>query len=247
MDAGKDFLEKIETLVQDSYTVTVDGKTYSAKPLEAVRDEPLAREFGVTSLTGFVDYINKQRAKDEASDGETFVHIQNETHLQLISKIKGDGRRRECLLTCTLNRGFEAYPFDDWLSQETFIIKLLSLFQESDDRAYLLSYASAIRDDTEVHTTDDGVTQRVTAKAGVSGALVKETETKPIVSLKPFRTFREVDQPESKFLFRVRKTDDGPRFALFEADGGAWKLDAIARIKAFLMRDIEQKDIAILA
>lgn len=50
-------------------------------------------------------------------------------------------------------------------------------------------------------------------------------------------------QPESKFVFRMQ---DGPRAALFEADGGAWKNDAMLSIKKFLeeqLKDIENVNI----
>jgi hypothetical protein len=40
-----------------------------------------------------------------------------------------------------------------------------------------------------------------------------------------------VEQPESKFVLRIK---DGPQIALFEADGGEWRLAAMLRIKKFL-------------
>ena len=48
-------------------------------------------------------------------------------------------------------------------------------------------------------------------------------EVKPRVLLRPFRTFLEVEQPESEFLLRVHP-EEGIGF--FEADGGIWKLEA---------------------
>lgn len=54
------------------------------------------------------------------------------------------------------------------------------------------------------------------------------------VTLAPYRTFVEVKQPESKFVFRMRKSEEGPQAALFEADGGAWKIEAMQRVKEFL-------------
>lgn len=46
------------------------------------------------------------------------------------------------------------------------------------------------------------------------------------MTLKPYRTFREMDQPESPFVLRVWKDNEGVRLAVFEADGGAWKIKA---------------------
>jgi hypothetical protein len=54
--------------------------------------------------------------------------------------------------------------------------------------------------------------------------------------LSPYRTFRELNQPESAFIFRMRGGGEGkaPQCALFEADGGKWKLDAVQAIKLWL-------------
>ena len=45
---------------------------------------------------------------------------------------------------------------------------------------------------------------------------------------------REIDQPESMFLFRMRQESGEVRCALFEADGGAWQLNAVAGINDYL-------------
>lgn len=54
---------------------------------------------------------------------------------------------------------------------------------------------------------------------------------KPRLALQPFRTFREVPQPESDFILRL---DENWRVGLFEADGGIWKMEAKDNIKAYL-------------
>ena len=61
--------------------------------------------------------------------------------------------------------------------------------------------------------------------------------------LKPFRTFVEVDQPVSSFVFRMK--DDrcgGVQCALFEADGGAWTISAMEEIKSYLVKELEGYD-----
>ena len=72
-----------------------------------------------------------------------------------------------------------------------------------------------------VTSEDNGVTQTVEARKGI--ALKAREQVKPRVPLCPFRTFLEVEQPESEFLVRMR---EGGEIGLFEADGGMWKLDA---------------------
>ena len=49
--------------------------------------------------------------------------------------------------------------------------------------------------------------------------------------LQPYRTFLEVPQPESQFIFRINERGN---CALFEADGGLWKYHAMESIKLFL-------------
>lgn len=61
---------------------------------------------------------------------------------------------------------------------------------------------------------------------------------KPRVSLRPYRTFQEVEQPESEFLLRLDK-DEG--VGLFEADGGMWKLRARETVKAFLEAQLAEE------
>lgn len=77
-------------------------------------------------------------------------------------------------------------------------------------------------------STDNGVTQKVEAKTGI--ALNSVVEIKPRVTLRPFRTFIEVEQPESEFLLRVNQSGE---IGLFEADGGVWKLEATRNVAAY--------------
>lgn len=53
-----------------------------------------------------------------------------------------------------------------------------------------------------------------------------------------------MEQPESQFVFRMKEyKNEGIQCALFEADGGAWRLNAMANIKEYLeheLSDLEQ-------
>lgn len=76
---------------------------------------------------------------------------------------------------------------------------------------------------------NQSISQEVSVR---TGAVLKEQQTvQPIVRLQPYRTFWEVEQPASDFLLRLDK-EGHP--ALYEADGGAWKLEAKRSIAAYL-------------
>ena len=62
------------------------------------------------------------------------------------------------------------------------------------------------------------------------------------VKLRPYRTFIEVQQPESEFIFRMKDCDGEIGCAIFEADGGAWKREAMKNIKEYL--EFELADLA---
>jgi hypothetical protein len=82
-------------------------------------------------------------------------------------------------------------------------------------------------------TVDDTVGQEVKTARGV--VMSERTKVPNPVLLAPYRTFREVTQPESLFVLRLRSGDgDKPRCALFEADGGTWKLEAIQNVATWL-------------
>lgn len=67
------------------------------------------------------------------------------------------------------------------------------------------------------------------------------------VKLRPYRTFLEVEQPESEFIFRMRNSGAGVQCALFEADGGAWRNQARKNIYNYLVDRIKGEDVLIIA
>ena len=117
--------------------------------------------------------------------------------------------------------------------RETALIELRSLFIPGEGTAYLLDLLSRMTDENSVSTQDNGVTQTVEARQGI--ALKERVEVRPRVVLQPFRTFLEVDQPESEFLLRV---DAEKGVGLFKADGGVWKLEAKKNIAAYFAKSL---------
>lgn len=125
---------------------------------------------------------------------------------------------------------------DGFREQEKAIIELRSRFAPSEGVDYLLDLLSRISKDSCVTTNDNGISQTVEARQGV--ALKASVQVRPRVSLRPFRTFQEVEQPESEFLLRL---DEEGRIGLFEADGGMWKLTARRTVRAFLESALEEE------
>ena len=71
------------------------------------------------------------------------------------------------------------------------------------------------------------------------------------VTLVPYRTFLEVEQPPSEFVFRIRDINSEPAFKIVEAEGGLWKHEAMASVKSYLEKELqnlpEREKITIIA
>jgi hypothetical protein len=177
-------------------------------------------------LTALVDYV--QSAFDYNFDA-MMVHIVAHDRVELLSPLYSTGQRHTYMSAKAFASNFR---FSQWYSLETFNIGLQACFVRTDDVVSILRVIGNIKDATIRQFGDDGVTQQVTAKTGI--ASVEDVPVPNPVGLAPYRTFLEVEQPASKFVFRMRQGSQGPECALFEADGGAWQLEAMARVKAYL-------------
>lgn len=218
----------------------INGVYYSDKDITRV--EPVTRPvpFQVNTLSSLVDYIISN--KDNIELNKAILHIENYTTISLFTTLDQFNSRSEYII-CKAD--VPTFKFDRYYNSEDFNIRLQSLFCDTADRAKILRIAGNIKT-TEANTVaDDGITQLIQTKKGV---ILGEEESVPNpVELAPYRTFTEISQPISKFIFRI---SNGPEMALFEADGGAWKLIVIQRIKEYLENSLENtpaKDITILA
>jgi hypothetical protein len=193
------------------------------------------------TLQGLVDLLDNDF--EDVDLAKVFLHIESPTEVSVISKESdGYGRRREW--ATAKYPQFEGFKFGVWHKPESFIISAQQHFQRVKvetasgelvhDLDYVLGIASKITAEHTAENSDDGFAQRVAVKQGV--ALKAETILKPMVNLAPYRTFAEIDQVVSQFVFRAKYEGDsgGALLALFEGDGGRWKLAAVAAIKAWL-------------
>lgn len=218
------------TELSGATVITVNERDYATKAVfnPPLPLEPLADVLMVTTLTGLVDFC--------AGTSGTLIHVRSYHEVALLSEIQGEARKRENFITA--NCGAPLFKFNQFLPHSEFMIGLQSLFQDYGDRAKVMKIVGTIREDKIRTSADDGVTQHVTASAGI--ALSQEVALPNPVMLKPFRTFSEIEQPPSSFVLRVK---EGNAVALFEADGGRWKHEAILAIREYLAAHITNRTI----
>ncbi len=207
----------------------IDGNTYSDKPLERISYIPYAGAIEMKTLSSFVEYIKANI--DEMSD-KMIVHVVSPTEVQLYSALDTD-RNREYLVE--VNAELPDFRFGNFVDHESFVIALQSKFLPNTDRDLVLKFAGTVEDGTVAQYGDDGVTQKATVKTGLTSKA--DAVVPNPVNLIPYRTFLEVEQPASDFIFRM-KSSCGVQCAIFEADGGAWKNEAMNNIKAYLKEEL---------
>lgn len=232
MDLTADAIERLVQLGRESAaeTVEIGGVEYSTTPLFDAREKvPEPDVLTFRSLSGLIDYVESNR--DGLDPAELSLHVVGPSRVDLIGTLKGyhNQRFRYAKASAVLPLdGPGGFNFGHFYDLEEANIKIQSQFVDVGDRADVLKLIGRVTDE-ELHTrVDDGVTQEVTAKSGLS--TVERTEVPNPVWLAPYRTFSEVTQPESPFISRLRKGRNGPEFALFEADGGSWRNDAMQSI-----------------
>ena len=229
-------IEKIVELASPS-VIQVNGKTFSNEKFTEVKEQLYYPECLIlNSLDGIVKMIQKEAKEKRLSDinvptddntveQRLYVRVSEYNRVDVFTSYDTQGVRTFLYRSNADVPGFR----EGFRDRETMLIQLRSLFLQTPDVAYLLDLLSKMSDEEKVTSQDNGVTQVVEARKGV--ALKEQVEVRPRVKLTPFRTFLEVDQPESEFLLRV---GDGGQVGLFEADGGVWKLVAKRSIAAYL-------------
>ena len=207
-------IDKIVSL-KETKTFEIGGQTYTDGHLTRIPphvDRPEA--ISVSGLDGVCKLI---RTELEKVGTTIMVQAKSYKSVEVMTTYLPDFSRN------ILYRAEADAPgiYTGFRSREVALIELRSLFIPNEGTAYLLDLLGRMTDEKSVSTNDNGITQTVEARQGV--ALNALVEVKPRVLLRPFRTFLEVEQPESEFLLRVHP-EEGIGF--FEADGGIWKLEA---------------------
>ena len=85
------------------------------------------------------------------------------------------------------------------------------------------------------------MSQKTTIKQGIASKA--DVLVPNPVTLTPYRTFLEVEQPESQFVFRIRDDRGEPVFKLVEAEGGLWRNEAMMNIKKFLEEQLDNSKV----
>lgn len=244
MEGKNNIAEAIETIAemarkaQKMEPVEVDGHQYlfscdkdgDPKYSEITKKDTTAYpdRMDVNTLDAFVNYLSSGIKNEEIKD-KLYINIVSPTRVVAQTAVNDYGKRKSIAQAERYN--LRSFVFGQYNSFESFVVSLQSHFTATEERGQLLDSLKSMSQSNEVHTEDNGISQTVVSK---SGATLGQIQVAPIWKLSPFRTFTEIEQPESLFLLRLKQGEGSADFALHETDGGAWAIEAMRSIKEYL-------------
>ena len=236
-------VDKIAGLVEGHVLEPIDGLQYSTKPIHIIRP-PVPGTLKLHTLAGLVELLDINVEKATREQQGCFLHVVDHQHVA-VKTIQSDAYGQEVIFaeaTPLVSDG--GFVFGRYMSPEEFNIGLRANFvtEQSPDLDYVLKTVSSITASAASTVEDDGISQNVEVKAGI--VTKNRAIIKPIVALAPYRTFREVAQPTSDFLLRLKISDTSVQVALFEADGQQWKLDAVDRVATWLKNNVKGSSVS---
>lgn len=226
----KEAIEKILSLGK-SEVVELDGYKYhlTNNGLNIINPPKFLPHNQLSTLKGFCDEI-----VDTYCD-ELQIEIVINSPINVIAKsVMADKWNRDCIISESTAIVNEIDRLNSYTDQETFILFIMTNFLPSPDRETILQIAGNLRSEKLITLADDGVTQVASVKAGLTK--LSQVEIKNPIELIPIRTFQEIEQPKSKFIFRLRDGKDWmlPACAIYEIKDNQWKIEAMNSIRRFI-------------
>ena len=234
LKAALTYLNDLSVKAEGPKAACIADHIYGPGGLVRYDIDPKAEPIRATTLSALVEYMVS--CGEELRD-RTIVHIKSPKRVEVYSGLL-DERDRETLFIAEAL--LPVFDYGKEYGQEAFLVRMQSCFLPTPDRDAVTALAANIVSSQQAEYSDDGITQQAVIKTGVA---TKDRAIVPNpVALRPYRTFPEVDQPESEFVFRIGAIGNGePTFKLVEADGGRWRNAAMANVHDFLNTELYGK------
>lgn len=227
-----DAISKIEKLVQGKQVIEHNGEKFVPITYKVLRNVDRTPCVNLNTLKSLVDFVN-ENTQGLDLDGAIAV-INGDLSVHVVSMPNYIDRERTPIVSA--KNVPEAFEFNKFLPAEVFNIYLQTRFVYNEEAKSLFGITSRLQLDEGVDLADDGMTQRVTIKKGMSAASMTGVQMPARIALGPYRIFPECDQPVSEFLIRFKGDKESGAFVgLWETDGGMWKVHAKRLITEKLM------------
>lgn len=190
------------------------------------------RCFRVSTLESLCEFIKKNPNKLNFEGA--FILINPDFTIDLLSAPHIEDKERTFYVSVQ-PYSVGRFNFGSTYAVEDFIIALKTQFVKSDAWDEVFNLVKKLQISESVELNDDGMTQKVTVKNGISAASLQTKDVKTDYVLRPWRIYSECEQPASIFFIRINGNKElGARISLYETDGGAWKAQAAKNIAEYL-------------
>ncbi len=214
----------------------INGAQYTDREIHPVKLQ-FAPTLWLSTLTGLKECVENPDFFAQTGTNDFALYVKDVGEVSLISQPLGAFEQRNFFAVASAT-GFR-FSFDHYCDREQLQIDIMSSFADSEGRQNVLSYLGGLARTGEIKLSDDGVTQSVIAKTGI--ARVGNVEIKNPIALLPYRSFPEIEPVPEDFIFRLKKSgEDGVEGALFKTKNERWRIETIARIKAWLLENIPE-------
>lgn len=232
MDLTKEAIEFLQESAKPN-TINNMGNTFCDKKLYRLDNYLYPDALLVSTLSSITEYLNADIDDDLVT--KFLIIIDSPTQVRLLSEVDDDMKRVHLMTACA---DLPKIEYGKFLEREPFNIMLQSCFSPTGDQEVLLLFISSVQAGTITEYSDTGFSQKATVKQG--HLMGNQMIPSPVV-LAPYRSFIEIEQPESSFVFRMMEEANSIGCAIFEADGGAWRRRAVQRIKDWLLSNVDQE------
>jgi len=220
---------------------TINNETYCTDPLHWLKKPEHSPPGPLVLFTvqAVVDYL----AANIDDIKQCSILIVGPCRVEVIGPLQPENAN-ERFLYAVAKSVYSPFVFNRFMPVDDFIVALQSLFEHNETRENLLSIIGNLANEHIAQTHDDGISQAVQIKSGITTKTAVTLENP--VTLQPYRTFPEIEQPISQFVIRFKNINEQMNVALYEADGGMWQLTAIYRIKTWLEGQDTLKEVDII-
>jgi hypothetical protein len=223
-------------------SMAIEGRRYALKDLKPFL-APTPATLVLATLSGIVDAWEQLEVLGYAEAlgmQASVIHVRNPWEVAILSDLYGDHLQRAVLVQATPMQVTD-FPFNEFVSPEEFVIAGRQGFVHTDVLAEVIGLASGLTESSVVDVNDNGIGQTVSVRRGVAGQ-VRVSVDAPFM-LAPYRTFGELEQPFSPYIFRVKRggPERLPDVGLFAVDDPTWIGHTIASIRSFLVLDFETR------
>lgn len=221
----------------DPYIQEIDGQRFSNQSMKPVIPQ-LRNAVGLESLSSLWNYM--AYLKGFEFEEHMLLIVRSFPQVSLVLAEPDKYGRTVVIAQCDGIR-LQPFEFGGYLDQATIMTALQTQFVQNDGVEYLLKFLGSLADSNVIEGFDNGLSQSVTVKKSVASKGVEHVQR--VVELRPYRTFIELEQPESPFIVRMKARENQlPLCALIETDGGKWKIGAMEKVRTYLNEAVKEID-----